>query len=46
MLDQATKQGLTETLAALQDNSDRIITVIGQHAEDSQSLHSERHLAM
>ena len=38
MLDQATKEGLTETLAALQDNSDRIIEAIDQHAKDSQTL--------
>ena len=46
MLDQATKQGLTETLAALQDNTDRIIKAIDQHAGDSQTLHLERELAM
>ena len=46
MLDQTTKQGLTETLAALQVNSDRIIKAIDQHAADSQTLHVERELAM
>ena len=33
-------------MAALQDNSDRIVKAIDQHAEDSQSLQMERHLAM
>ncbi|KAL8795924.1 MAG: hypothetical protein Q9195_001668 [Heterodermia aff. obscurata] len=46
MLDQATKQGLAATLAALQDNSDRIIKAIDKHAGDSQKLHLERQIAM
>ena len=46
MLNQATKQSLTETLAALQDNSDRIVKAIDQHAGDSQTLHLEGQLAM
>ena len=46
MLDQTSKQGLTDTLAALQDNSDRIIKAIDQHAGGSQSLQLEKHRTM
>ena len=46
MLDEETKQGLTETLAALQDNTDRIIKAIDQHAGDSEALQLERQRTM